>query len=147
SLTSLLDALMNCGDVEHADSFFYSSKEKVLPMYGAMMKGYVDNDLLEKAIDLFNKIENPDDINITLLFNACAQLKTKEALDLVKKTSKQIPKSFYSNPRLLTSLLDALMKCGDVAHAESLFYSSKQKVLPMYGAMMKGINYFNIYDK
>ncbi|CAF1112115.1 unnamed protein product [Rotaria magnacalcarata] len=116
-------------------------------MYGAMMKGYVDNDLLEKAIDLFNKIENPDDINITLLFNACAQLKTKEALDLVKKTSKQIPKSFYSNPRLLTSLLDALMKCGDVAHAESLFYSSKQKVLPMYGAMMKGINYFNIYDK
>ncbi|CAF4728661.1 unnamed protein product, partial [Rotaria magnacalcarata] len=133
-LTSLLDAIMN-------------SKEKVLPMYGAMMKGYVDNDLLEKAIDLFNKIENPDDINITLLFNACAQLKTKEALDLVKKTSKQIPKSFYSNPRLLTSLLDALMKCGDVAHAESLFYSSKQKVLPMYGAMMKGINYFNIYDK
>ncbi|CAF4706317.1 unnamed protein product, partial [Rotaria magnacalcarata] len=52
-----------------------------------------------------------------LLFNSCAQLKTKEALDLVKKISKQIPKSFYSNPRLLTSLLDALMKCGDVAHA------------------------------
>ncbi|CAF5205571.1 unnamed protein product, partial [Rotaria magnacalcarata] len=72
---------------------------------------------------------------------------TKEALDLVKKTSEQIPKSFYSNPRLLTSLLDALMKCGDVARAESLFHSSKQKILPMYGAMMKGINHLNIYDK
>ncbi|CAF5177824.1 unnamed protein product, partial [Rotaria magnacalcarata] len=108
---------------------------------------YVDNNLPEKAIDLFNEIENPDDVNMIILFNACAQLKTKEALDLVKKTSKQIPKSFYSNPHLLTSLLDALMRCGDVAHAESLFYSSKHKVLPMYGAMMKGINYFNIYDK
>ncbi|CAF1356880.1 unnamed protein product [Rotaria magnacalcarata] len=146
-LTSLLDALMKCGDVAHAESLFYSSKQKILPMYGAMMKGYVDNNLPEKAIDLFNKIENPNDVNIILLFNACAQLKTKEALDLVKKTSEQIPKSFYSNPRLLTSLLDALMKCGDVARAESLFHSSKQKILPMYGAMMKGINHLNIYDK
>ncbi|CAF4474482.1 unnamed protein product, partial [Rotaria magnacalcarata] len=129
-LTSLLDALMKCGDVAYAESLFYSSQQKVLPMYGAMMKGYVDNNLLEKAIDLFNEIENPNDANVTILFNACAQLKTKEALDLVKKTSKQIPKSFYSNPHLLTSLLDALMKCGDEAHAESLFYISKQKVLP-----------------
>ncbi|CAF4330360.1 unnamed protein product [Rotaria magnacalcarata] len=136
-LTSLLDALMKCGDVAHAESLFYSSKQKVLPMHGAMMKGYVDNNLLEKAIDLFNKIENPNDVNVTILFNACAQLKTKEALHLVKKISKQIPKSFYSNPYLLTSLLDALMKCGDVAHAESLFYSSKHKVLSSYGAMMK----------
>ncbi|CAF4506002.1 unnamed protein product, partial [Rotaria magnacalcarata] len=145
-LTSLLDALMKCGDVAHAESLFYSSKEKVLPMYGAMMKGYVDNNLPEKAIDLFNKVENPDDININLLFNACAQLKTKEALNLVKKVSKEIPKSLYSNPHLLTSLLDALMKCGDVTDAESLFYTLKEKVLPMYGAMMKGINRLNIYD-
>ncbi|CAF5222202.1 unnamed protein product, partial [Rotaria magnacalcarata] len=102
--------------------------------------------LPEKAIDLFNKIQNPNDVHMILLFNSCAQLKTKEALDLVKRISKQIPKSFYSNPRLLTSLLDSLMKCGDVAHAESLFYGSKEKVLPMYGAMMKGINRLNIYD-
>ncbi|CAF1639734.1 unnamed protein product, partial [Rotaria magnacalcarata] len=106
-LTSLLDAFMKCGDVAHAESLFYTSKQKVLPMYGAMMKGYVDNNLPEKAIDLFNEIENPDAVNMIILFNACAQLETKEALDLVKKTSKQIPKSFYSNPHLLTSLLDA----------------------------------------
>jgi hypothetical protein len=37
----------------------------------------------------------------------------------VKKVSKDIPKSFYSNPRLLTSLLDALVKCDDLAYAES----------------------------
>ncbi|CAF1666473.1 unnamed protein product, partial [Rotaria magnacalcarata] len=72
-LTSLLDALMKCGDVAHAEALFYSSKEKVLPMYGAMMKGYVDNNLSEKAIALFNEIQNPDEVNINLLFNACAQ--------------------------------------------------------------------------
>ncbi|CAF1666252.1 unnamed protein product, partial [Rotaria magnacalcarata] len=95
---------MKCGDVAHAESLFYSSKAKVLPMYGAMMKGYVDNNLPDKAIDLFNKIENPDDVNMILVFNSCAQLKTKEALDLVKKISKQIPESIYSNPHLFTSL-------------------------------------------
>ncbi|CAF4388914.1 unnamed protein product [Rotaria magnacalcarata] len=105
-----------------------------------VLKGYIKNKQANKAIDLFNEIENPDDVNMIILFNACAQLKTKEALNLVKKISKQIPKSFYSNPHLSTSLLDALMKCGDVAHAESLFYSSKQKVLSSCAAMMKGLN-------
>jgi hypothetical protein len=49
-----------------------------------------------------------------------------------------MPKSFYSNPYLLTSLLDALMKCGDIINAQSLFDTSTNKSLGMYGAMMKG---------
>jgi len=91
-----------------------------------------------KAIDLFNEIKNPDEICVTLLFNACAQLGTAEALNLTKKISKDIEKSIYSNVRLLTSLLDALMKCGDVTYAQSLFNTSSKKPIEMYGAMMKG---------
>ena len=94
------------------------------------------------AIQLFNQIKNPNDVNLTVLFNACAQLGTVEALALVKKVSKEMPESFYSNPRLLTSLLDALMKCGDVKHAELLFHKLTRKTLPMYGAMMKGHELF-----
>ena len=94
-----------------------------------------------KAIELFNEIKNPDVVIIILLFNACAQLGTNEALNLTKQVSLQIPKSFHSNPRLLPSLLDALMKCGDVTYAQSLFNTSTRKILPMYGAMMKGNNY------
>ena len=106
-----------------------------------VLKGYIKNKQANKAIDLFNEIQNPNDVHMIILFNAYAQLKTKEALDLVKKISKKIPQSFFFNPRLLTSLLDALMKCGDVADAESLFYSSKKKILSSYGAMMKGLNH------
>ena len=73
-----------------------------------------------------------------LLFNACAQLGTTEALNLLKKISNELPPSFYSNVQLLTTLIDGLMKCGDVKHAESIFYSSKEKSLEMYGAMMTG---------
>ncbi len=100
--------------------------------------GYLENNQANKAIELFNEVKNPGEIVVTLLFHACAELRTNEALNLVKKVSSTIPKSFHFNPRLLTSLLDALMKCGDIEHAESLFNASTNKVLPMYGAMVKG---------
>jgi hypothetical protein len=68
----------------------------------------------KKAIDLFNQIATPDEFTITFLFNACAQLGTTDALNLTKKISKEMPKSFYLDHFLLTSLLDVLVKCGDV---------------------------------
>jgi pentatricopeptide repeat protein len=105
-----------------------------------LYSGYVHNALPNKAIDIFNEIRYPDEIIITILFNACAQSGTKASLDLVKKALAEIPKSFHSNPRLLTSLLDALMKCEDVEYAESLFMKSTNKVLSMYGVMMNGFN-------
>ncbi len=100
--------------------------------------GYLENNQANKAIELFNEVKNPDEIVVIILLNACAELRTNEALNLVKKVSSTIPKSFHFNPRLLTSLLDALMKCGDIEHAQSLFNASTNKVLSMYGAMIKG---------
>ena len=137
-VSSLLDALMKCGDVEHAQSLFHSANDKVLSMYGAMMKGYVKNKMPECAIELFDQVKTPDEIIMNVFFNACAQLGTKDILDKVKTIAEKMPKSFYSNTYILSSLLNVLMKCGDVEHAQSLFGSSTNKVPPMYGAMMKG---------
>ena len=91
-----------------------------------------------EAIALFKQVEQPDEVIVMLVFNACAQLKTVEARNLVKKVAASMPKSSYSNEHLMTSLLDALMKCGDVAVAQSLFDESTKKVVSMYAAMMKG---------
>ena len=77
-----------------------------------------------------------------ILFNACAHLRTKDALNLVKQVSKEMPECYYSHPRLPSALLDASMKCGDTAHAESVFAMSTNKVLSMYGAMMNGKDYW-----
>ncbi|CAF1097661.1 unnamed protein product [Rotaria sordida] len=154
---SLIHLYMQCGDVLRAQSIFDMSKNKTIVMYGAMMKGnnyyinsyvftkhiskgYINNNMAKKAIDLFSQIQNPNEVIITLLFNACAQLQTLHALNLAKNVSKEIPKSSFSNPYLLTSLLDAFMKCGDLYSAESLFNISKEKSLSIYGAMMKGSN-------
>ena len=94
--------------------------------------------MFDKCIDLFRRIKRPDAVIYVLLFNACAQLETKEALDLVKRVSSEMPRAYHSDAYVATSLIDALMKCGDVEGAESWFNQTKVKDLPMYGAMMKG---------
>ena len=89
-------------------------------------------------MELFKQVKKPNEIILALLFNTCAQLRTDEALKLVRKAASEMPTSAYSNLYVINSLLDALMKCGDVANARSLFDASTQKVVHMYGAMMKG---------
>ena len=152
---SLIDALAKCGDIETAESFFNSTKDRTIYKVGAMMKGnllmfsyllklfshlgYVANNESTKAIGLFHKTKDPDSILYILLFNACAQLASAEGLNIIKKVLRTIPKSFHSNDRLTTSLIDALAKCGDIETAQSLFNSTKNKNVQMANAMMKGI--------
>ena len=92
----------------------------------------------EKAIDLFQQIEDSNEFIITLLFNACAQLPSQQSLSLVKTVWKKYQHTSLLNNHAFTALIDALMKCGDVQGAEVIFHSLPHKVLPMYGAMMKG---------
>ncbi|CAM4837495.1 unnamed protein product [Rotaria magnacalcarata] len=138
-LPSLIHFYMQCGDVSHAQLLFDKSTKKTLFMYGAMMKGYIKNNSAKKAIDLFKEVKNPNEIMVNLVFNACAQLATEMELNLLKTISSNIPNSFYSNPYVLTSLIDAFMKCGDVTCAQLLFNKSTKKTLPMYGAIMTGL--------
>jgi hypothetical protein len=156
-VTALLDALMKSGDVVSAQSLFDASERKIHSMYGAMMKGhfliysrhtharlsfsctgYIANDMPDKAIDLFRQVESPNEVLIVLLFNACAQTETADALNLVKEVVANIHGSAYSNARLLTSLLDAFMKCGAVEEARLRFDATPNKVMPMYAAMIAG---------
>ena len=100
--------------------------------------GYVENNEPSKAIDLFHEIENPNGVIRTLVLNACAQLQSAAALTLVKRISSHLSEADISNPYLVTSLLDALIKCGDIKSAESVFMTTKKKSLEMYGTMMSG---------
>ncbi|CAF0885705.1 unnamed protein product [Adineta ricciae] len=138
-LTSLIDAAMKCGDVHYAQSLFDGSPKKVLPMYGAMMKGYMENNELSKVIEFFKRIQNPSEVNTMVLFNACARLKTPEALETVRQVSKEMPKSFRSHSHLMSSLVDALIRCGDCSSAENVYSTMKKSVIN-YGNLMNGFN-------
>ena len=90
-------------------------------------------------------MNEPNDVIFILMFQASAQLETKEALDLIRLLRSKMPTSFYSNPRLLTSLIDAFGKCGDMKRAEEVFKKSTIKDLPIYGAIMKGMFVHHIF--
>ena len=153
-LTSLIDALMQCGDVVAAERAFENLAEKTQFAFGVMIKGwtilhssvyrvalsagYLTNEMPSKAMRLFKEIKDPDGVNVLLLFNACAQLRTEEALSLVKTVSSKMSKSCHSNSQLLTSLIDALMQCGDVVAAEQAFEKLPEKTQCTFGVMIKG---------
>ena len=103
------------------------------------MSGYIASNQAERAVALFKQIESPDDIIINLLFNACAHLRTKEALDLTRNIYKNLPTSLFSNEFVTTSLLDALVKCGDLSTAEIVFSKMRRSVIT-YGNLMDGFN-------
>lgn len=101
--------------------------------------GFLKNNEPKKAVDLFDKMKTRNDVIYILFFNACAQLKSNEALNLIRKTVKNIPEPFYSNLKLVASLIDTFGKCGDAASAEQLFQISPNKTVEMYNALMKGV--------
>lgn len=94
--------------------------------------------MFQKAIDLYRRIDKPNEVNMVLLFNACANLRTKAALALVNHVWSKMPSSFYSNPFLITSLIDALMKHGDVEAAEAVFKQRQDHGLSCYGSIISG---------
>ena len=104
--------------------------------------GFIKNHQAGKAIELFKEIKNPDEVGLTLLFHACAQLGTADALHLVNTVSKQMPESFHSNDHLANSLCDALIKCGDCTSAE-LLHLKMTKTVENYGNLMAGFNKAN----
>lgn len=106
-------------------------------MFGFVL-GYVKNDQPMKALSLFHDIRHPDEVILAILFNACAKIQSSEAREIINRAWSNMPRSYRDNPILITSLIDALMKCADVPSAEICFSQTKSKNLKMYGAMMKG---------
>ncbi|CAF4340690.1 unnamed protein product, partial [Rotaria sordida] len=79
-LNSAMDMLIKFGDVQSAERIFDSIKKKNIITYNAMIKGYIGNEMSEKALDLFEKIDlKLDDATYMIVFNACAKLSNDRA--------------------------------------------------------------------
>ncbi|CAF5208628.1 unnamed protein product, partial [Rotaria magnacalcarata] len=139
--TSAIDMLMKFSDVESAERIFLSIKAKDIITYGAMVKGYVGNEMFEKALDLFEQIGiELDDVTYTIAFNCCAKLCNDRAMKIGKKLLAKMPENYRNNNITATSTIDMLMKFCDVESAERIFRSIKAKGANIYGALMNGYN-------
>ncbi|CAF4155773.1 unnamed protein product, partial [Rotaria magnacalcarata] len=102
-----------------------------------MVKGYVGNEMFEKALGLFEQIDiGLDDVTYTIVFNACAKLCNDRAMKIGKKLLAKMPENYRNDNIISTSAIDMLMKFGDVESAERMFRSIKAKGNNNYDALM-----------
>ena len=93
----------------------------------------------ERVPELFGKMSvKPDQVALTLLFNAFAKLTDANSIKAGRDVLKRIPSSFLADDYLVNSAFNMLMKFGDVAEAERLFERLERKSVVSYGALMKG---------
>jgi CMP-N-acetylneuraminic acid synthetase len=93
----------------------------------------------EKVLDLLDQTNiQPDQVTLTTLFSACAQLANDRAKQIGRKLLHQMPKHFETNNYVQNSAINMLMMFGDVQSAEQLFQTNKKIDVVTYGAMMKG---------
>ncbi|CAF4176991.1 unnamed protein product, partial [Rotaria magnacalcarata] len=101
-------------------------KKKNIITYGAMVKGYVGNELFEKALDLFEQIHfSLTNVTYTIVFNACAKLCNDRAMKVGKKLLAEMPENCRNDNTTSNSAIDMLMKFGDIERAERIFRSMK----------------------
>lgn len=149
--------VVQCNEISRAQQLFDQCKKKPVHMCAVMMKGdiysqlrrsmgislfrlgLIRNKMSKEAIDLYRQIQNPDQVILTLLFNACAQVKTVEALELGKQVVSRMPRAYHNDAYLTTAAFDMFIKCGDVTNAESLFHKM-QRSIASYGNLMKLYN-------
>ncbi|CAF4391190.1 unnamed protein product, partial [Adineta steineri] len=94
---------MKCGDVKYAQSLFDKSTKKILPMFGAMMKGFIINNMPTKAIDLFNQIKEPNLVIYLITINALSQIGILSMCELIVE---KIPNCFLMNNHIQNALID-----------------------------------------
>ena len=138
-VNAAINMLMKFRDVMEAEHLFESLKNRSLISYGAMMQGYIDNQMSEKALDLFEKIPFAlDDVSYTIVFSACAALNNAKAVQFGNRILHSIPATFKNDSTVLGSILRMLMKFRQIEDAESLFSSSKKNTPVLLGIMMQG---------
>jgi len=152
---------VQCHDVDNAHRLFSTIINKSNYTYGAMFKGYfyfifslflnlnlllgfLSNKMPEKVLDLLDSmLIKPDQVTLTLIFNACTQICDDRAKKIGRKLLDQMPNHFLNKNNLTNSAIHMLMKFGDVQRAEHIYNLIKNKDLITHGLMINGKCFFS----
>lgn len=93
----------------------------------------------EKVLDLLDNMAiEPDEVNLAIIYNACANLSTDRAKKIGNELVERMPKTYQSCSYVMNSAIHMFMNFGDVQSAENLFQQVRKKDMITFGAMMKG---------
>ncbi|UJR24102.1 hypothetical protein I4U23_027069 [Adineta vaga] len=138
-LASLIHMFIQFNQIDEAEKIFQKSKIQSESMFLTIIKGYLKNEMYEKAFDLFVKLSNPNEILLIQIFNTCAKLENEKALICGRKFFDQMSMNCYNNIFLMNSAFNMFIKCKDSISAERIF-SKIPRFLIGYGRLMKIFN-------
>eukprot|EP01018_Ginkgo_biloba_P033250 Gb_04533 [translate_table: standard] len=137
---ALLDMYAKCGSVDIACQLFQKISERDEISWNAMIAGYTQNGLANKALTLFHQMHmedvTPNLVTMVSVLPACAHL---AALQESKWIHAYIIRSgFESDVSVVNALVDAYAKCGRVEFARQLFDSISKRDVISWNAMIAG---------
>ncbi|CAF0789637.1 unnamed protein product [Rotaria sordida] len=144
-LNSAIHMLMKFGQNQCSERVFRFIRKKDIIPSNAMMKGYIENEMSEKALDLFEQINlNLENITYTIVSNTCTQLTPDQAMKIGKKLLDEMPDNYQNDNILLTSTTHMLIKFDDIQSAECVVKLIRNKDIITYTALM---NDYNVNDE
>ncbi|XP_057435889.1 pentatricopeptide repeat-containing protein At1g71460, chloroplastic [Lotus japonicus] len=139
--TSLIDMYFKCGKVKLARRVFEEMSERDVVVWGAMLAGFAHNRLQREVLEyvrwMVDEGVKPNSVIMTIVIPVVGEVRARrlgqELHAYVVKTksySKQVP--------IQSALIDMYSKCGDLRSARQVFYSSAERNVVCWTALMSG---------
>lgn len=139
--TSLIDMYFKCGKTRLAHRVFEETPERDIVVWGAMIAGFAHNRLHREALGyvrwMVEEGIKPNSVILTIILPAIGEINARrlgqEVHAYVVKTksySKQVP--------VQSALIDMYCKRGDLSSGRRVFYSSMERNVICWTALMSG---------
>ncbi|XP_057830827.2 pentatricopeptide repeat-containing protein At2g03880, mitochondrial-like [Cryptomeria japonica] len=147
--TALVDMYAKCGSMHKAREVFDKMPRRDVFSWNAMIVGYVQNGLTDKALETFKQMHlesvKPDSITFASVLPACAKT---GALELGMDIHQSIEdRGILSDVILATALVDMYAKCGSIEKARELFDKMPQRNVVSWNAMIAGYVLIGFVEK
>lgn len=139
-LNALITMYSKCKRIDLAEDVFENMPVKSLVSWNAMILGYAQNDRVEDALRLFNKMQwenvKPDSFTMVSVIPALADISVLKQAKWIHGFAIRLctDKNIY----IMTALVDLYAKCGSVRIARRLFDAMEERHVTTWNAMIDG---------
>ncbi|KAH7683512.1 TPR-like protein [Dioscorea alata] len=137
-----LHTYASCGDIASARKLFSLFFSPDVVAWNAMLSGYVQNDLLDDALKLFDRMWSagvaPTAVTVISVLSACGGAKDfslgRQVHGFVKKSVMQLERELFVG----TCLIDMYAKCGCLEFSLKVFDEMRIKDVGVWNALIGG---------
>ncbi|TVU28417.1 hypothetical protein EJB05_19934, partial [Eragrostis curvula] len=138
--SALVDMYGKCGNMELARLAFYRMDERNYVSWDALLSGYVENGLVEAALDTFRQMESanikPNQHTFANLLRMCGDRRYKEYGRQIHGHAIKVINQM--NVVLETELIDMYAKCGCAEVSQILFLRMNERNLISWNTLLSG---------